>query len=110
MQERHELSTTDECMRLDRCQHILNLMKDETVPNLVFTDEKKFDVQESLNHQHGRVWSRDGSVEGCDCKPMPESDFCDCVTGNHSHWEITLFCTLRSETEQPVLHFGHFES
>ena len=64
MQKRHELSTTPEHMRLDRCQHILNLMKDRMVPNLVFTDEKKFDVQQCLNHQNDRVWSRDGSVEG----------------------------------------------
>ena len=28
MQIRHELSTTHERMRLDRCQHILNLMND----------------------------------------------------------------------------------
>ena len=39
-------------------------MKDGTVPNLVLTDEKKFDVQQCLNHQNDRVWSRDGSVEG----------------------------------------------
>ena len=64
MQKRHELSNTHERMRLDRCQHILNLMKDGTVPNLVFTDEKKFNVQQCLNHQIGRVWSIDGSVEG----------------------------------------------
>ena len=51
-------------MRLDRCQHILNLMKDGTVPNLVLTDEKKFDVQQCINHQNDRVWSRVGSVEG----------------------------------------------
>ena len=41
-----------------------SVMKDGTVPNLVFTDEKKFNVQQSLNHQNDRVWSRDGSVEG----------------------------------------------
>ena len=64
MQKRHELSTTREHMRLDRCQHILDLMKDGTVPKLVFTDEKKFDVQQCLNHQNDRVWSRDRSVEG----------------------------------------------
>ena len=64
MQKRHELSTPHERMRLDRCQHILNLMKDGTVPNLVFTDEKKFEVQQCLNYQNDRVWSRDGSVEG----------------------------------------------
>ena len=64
MQKRHELSTTHEHMRLHRCRHILNLLKDGTVPNLVFTDEKKFDVQQCLNHQNDRVRSRDGSVEG----------------------------------------------
>ena len=40
IQKMHKLSTTHECMRLDRCQHILNIMKDGMVPNLVFTDEK----------------------------------------------------------------------
>ena len=52
MRKMHELSTTHERMRADRCQHILNLMKDGTVLNLVFTDEKKFDVQQCLNHQN----------------------------------------------------------
>ena len=42
----------------------LNLMKERTVPNLVFTDEKKFDVQQCLKYKKDRVWSRDGSVEG----------------------------------------------
>ena len=51
-QKRHKFSTTHERMRLERCQHILNLMKDGTVPNLVFTDEKKFDVQQCLNQQN----------------------------------------------------------
>lgn len=64
MQKRHELSTTHERMRLERCQHILNLSKNGTLPNLAFTDEKKFDVKQCLNHQNDRVWSRDGSVEG----------------------------------------------
>ena len=64
IQKRNELSTTQERIRLDRCQHILNLMKDGKVPNLVFTDEKKFGVQQCLNHQNDRVWSRDGSVLG----------------------------------------------
>ena len=64
MHKRHELSTTHEHTRLDRCQHILNLMKDGTVPNLVFTAQKNFDIQQCLNHQNDRVWSRDGWVEG----------------------------------------------
>ena len=41
MQKRHELSTIHERMKLDSYQHILNLMKNGMVPNLVLTDEKK---------------------------------------------------------------------
>ena len=64
MQKTHELSTTHKRLKLDRRQHILNLMKDGSVSNLVLTDEKKFDVEQCLNHQNDRVWSRDGSVDG----------------------------------------------
>ena len=86
-------------------------LKDGTVPNSVFTDEKKFDIQQCLNCQNDRVWSRDGSVGRHQSKATIESTFCDGVGGNHSHWEIsTRFCTLRSETEQPALHFGQFGS
>jgi hypothetical protein len=49
-------------MRLERCQHILDLIEDGTLPNLVFSDEKKFDIEQSVNRQNDRVWSRDGSV------------------------------------------------
>ena len=45
MLKTHVLSTTHERMRPDRCQHILNLMKDGTAPNLVFNDETKFDIR-----------------------------------------------------------------
>ena len=59
----HELSNTHERMRLDRSQHILNLMNEGILANLVFRNEKKFDVQQCLNHQNDRVWSKDGSEE-----------------------------------------------
>jgi transposase len=62
MQTRHELTDRHERMRLERCQHILDLIEDGTLPNLVFSDEKKFDIEQSVNRQNDRVWSRDGSV------------------------------------------------
>ena len=42
----------------------LNLIEDGMLPNLVFSDEKKFDVERSVNHQNDRVWGRNASVEG----------------------------------------------
>ena len=44
MQKRHELPNTHERMRLKRSQHILDLMNEGMLPNLVFSNEKKFDV------------------------------------------------------------------
>ena len=44
MQKRHELTLTHERMRVERCRHLLNLMEDGMLPNLVLSDEKKFDV------------------------------------------------------------------
>ena len=32
--------------------------------NLVFSDKKKLDVEQCVNHQNDRVWSRNASVEG----------------------------------------------
>ena len=64
VQKRHELTPTHERMRVERCRHLLNLMEDDMLPNLVFSDEKKFDVEQCVNHQNGRVWGRNVSVEG----------------------------------------------
>ena len=33
------------------------------LPNLVFSDEKKFDVGQCVNHQKNRVWGRNAFVE-----------------------------------------------
>ena len=44
MQKRHELTPTHERMRVERCRHLLILMEDGMLPNLVFSDENKFDV------------------------------------------------------------------
>ena len=40
MQKRHELTPTHERMRVERCRHLLYLMEDDMLSNLVFSDEK----------------------------------------------------------------------
>ena len=64
MEKRHELTPTHERMRVERCRHLLNLMEDGMLPNLVFSDEKKFDVEQCVNHHNDCVWGRNASVEG----------------------------------------------
>ena len=58
MQTSHELTPTHERMSVERCRqtrHLLNLMEDSMLPNLVFSDEKKFDVEQCVNYQNDRV-------------------------------------------------------
>ena len=64
MQKCHELTPRHERMRVERCRHLLNLMEDGMLPNLVFSDEKKFDVEQCVNHQNDHVWGRNASLEG----------------------------------------------
>ena len=48
--------------RLARARILLSRLEAGTLPTLVFSDEKKFDVQHHVNPQNDRVWSRDGQV------------------------------------------------
>ena len=50
MLKRHDLTLTLEQMRVERCRHLLNLMEDGMLLNLVFSDEKKIDVEQCGNH------------------------------------------------------------
>ena len=47
---------------LARARILLSRLEAGTLPNLVFNDEKKFDVQHHVNPQNDRAWSRDGEV------------------------------------------------
>ena len=39
-------------------------MVDGTLPNLVLTDEKKFDIHQVVNQRNDRVWASSSSTEG----------------------------------------------
>lgn len=52
MQKRHEFTPFHLSVRLERCHKILIRIKNGTLPSLVCTDEKKFDVQQSVNNQN----------------------------------------------------------
>ena len=51
-------------MRAERSCCIFHQIAQGMLPNLVFTDEKKFDIQQVVNHQNDRVWSALSSSEG----------------------------------------------
>ena len=85
-------------------------MKDGTVSNLVFTDEKKFDVQQCLNRQNHRVFSRDGSVEGrrVSRRQNPLSVMVwAAITATGRSPLVFIFLGVKLRVQN---NFGHFES
>ena len=47
---------------LARARILLSCLEAGTLPNLVFSDKKKFDVQHHVNPQNDHAWSRDRKV------------------------------------------------
>ena len=50
----HELTEHYKRMRMERSRQILDEIDQGTLPNLVFTDEKKFGIQQVVNQQNNR--------------------------------------------------------
>lgn len=63
MLHRQELTENHVAMRAQKCRKILQEIADGTLPNLVFTDEKKFDIQQVVNQQNDRIWTFSSSTE-----------------------------------------------
>ena len=55
MLHRHELTEHHKRMRMERNRQILDEIDKGTLPNLVFTEEEKFDIQQVVNQQNDRV-------------------------------------------------------
>ena len=59
IQSRQLLGTATKAKRLARAKLLRKKLRDGTLRNIVFSDEKLFTVQASFNHQNDRVLSRD---------------------------------------------------
>ena len=51
-------------MRAKKCRKLLQDIAKGTLLNLVFTDEKKFDFQQTVNQKNNRVWASLSKTEG----------------------------------------------
>ncbi|KAF2365812.1 hypothetical protein FHG87_003432 [Trinorchestia longiramus] len=63
MMKHHELTEHHERMRAEKSRHTLNQIAQGTLPNLVLTYEKKFCIQEIVNHENDLIWSFSSSIE-----------------------------------------------
>ena len=60
----HELTDHHVSMRAQKCRKILKDINEGTLPNLVFTDKKKFDIQHVVNQQNNQIWVSLSSTKG----------------------------------------------
>ena len=51
-------------MRAKKCRKLLQDITEGMLPNLVFTDKKKFDTQQAVNQKNNRVWASSSMTEG----------------------------------------------
>ena len=64
MLHQEELSDCHVAMRIEKCRKLLQDIAEDTLLNLVFTDEKKFDIQQAVNQKNDRVWAFSSTTEG----------------------------------------------
>lgn len=60
---RHELKQVYEGIKVERSSLILHQIAEGTLPKLVPNDEKKFNIEQTGNHQNDRLRRLSGSVE-----------------------------------------------
>ena len=58
-----ELSDRHVAMRTEKCRKFLQDITEGMLPNLVFTDKKKFDIQQAVNQKNDRVWASSSTTE-----------------------------------------------
>ena len=51
-------------MRAEKCRKLLQDIAEGMLPNLVFTDKKKFDIQQAVNQKNDRVWASSFTTKG----------------------------------------------
>ncbi|KAF2353479.1 hypothetical protein FHG87_015764 [Trinorchestia longiramus] len=97
MMKRHEFTEHHDRMRAERSRHILNEIAQGTLPNLLFTDEKNFNIQQLVNRQNDRVWSSSSSVEGM-ILTRRQNAVCHSLGSCDSHRKISacFLCLVRS--------------
>lgn len=68
IQKCHELTPKQKKVRLERVKGLIQLHASGGTPNTVFSDEKKFIVEQFVNKQNDRIWLQQKSSENLDIR------------------------------------------
>ena len=58
-----ELSDHHVAMKAEKCRKLLQDIAEGMLPNLVFTDEKKFNIRQAVDQKNNRVWASSSTTE-----------------------------------------------
>ena len=89
-------------MRPEKCRKRLQDIAEGMLPNLVFTDEKKFDIQQAVNQKNDKVWASSSTTKGrivTSCQNLQSVMVCAVVTatGRFLLPFVIMGVTLNSE-------------
>ena len=97
MLHRQELTNNHVAMRAQNAGKILQEMADGTLPNLVFADKKKFNIQQLVRKQNDRVWDSSSFTER------------RIVTRRQKPQSVMVWAAV-TETESPLFFFSPLDS
>ncbi|KAF2344278.1 hypothetical protein FHG87_024966 [Trinorchestia longiramus] len=107
--KRHELTEHHERMRAERNRHILAEIAQGTLPNFVFTDQRKLEIQKVVNHQNDQVWSSSSLVEGRIVTRRQNAQSHGLCSCDRYRKISACFCALWGQTELRTVHLCFFK-
>ena len=92
MLHQQELSDRHVAMRAKKCRKLLQDIAEGMLPNLVFIDKKKFDIQQAVNQKNGRVWASSSMTE-------------ERIVTRHQNLQSVMLWTAVTAIGRSLLHF-----
>ncbi|CAK9825624.1 Transposable element Tc3 transposase [Anthophora retusa] len=94
IQKVHDLNATQMKLRLDKAQELKRLAASGEIPNIVFSDEKIFTIEQYVNKQNDRVWLHEKSYENLNTR---------FVTRRHSPAQVMVWAAVTADGRSPLV-------
>lgn len=94
IQKVHALNIKQKKLRLERARELKRLAANEEFPNIVFSDEQIFTIEQFVNKQNNRVWVRERSNKNFDMR---------LATGSHYPAQVMVWAAVTADLRSPLV-------
>lgn len=94
IQKVHALNSKQKKLRLERAKELKCLAASGEFPNIVFSDEKMFTIEQFVNKQNDRVWVRERSNNNLDMR---------LATRSHHPAQIMVWAAVTADGRSPLV-------